>query len=175
MNTLLSIQMEMKSPKSKWNKFGGFSYRTAEDILEAAKPILEKYDAMLEMLDDVVLCGTWVFLKSTATLTMADGTKHTTTGFARIDETKKGMDAAQITGSATSYARKYALGALFLIDNEKDPDAPPDNPPPTSAPVPPPPPPARPAAPGMPPPGTFVYPAATPGVRPLPPPPPTNR
>lgn len=154
MNTLLAIQMEMKSPKSKWNKFGGFSYRTAEDILEAAKPILAKFDAMLEMTDDVILCGTWVFLKSSATLTLTDGSKHTTTGFARIDETKKGMDSAQITGSATSYARKYALGAMFLIDNEKDPDAPPDNPPPQAAPAPPPPPlpAARPAMPGTPPP-----------------------
>lgn len=123
MNTLLAIQTELKIPKDKFNKFGSFFFRTAEDILEAVKPILAKHGALLLLTDDVIACGNMVFIKSTATLTLADGTKYETTGFARIDENRKGMDAAQVTGSAASYARKYALGALFLIDNEKDPDA----------------------------------------------------
>lgn len=123
MNTLLAIQTELKIPKDKFNKFGSFFFRTAEDILEAVKPILAKYGALLLLTDDVIACGNMVFVKSTATLTLADGTKYETSGFARIDENRKGMDAAQVTGSAASYARKYALGALFLIDNEKDPDA----------------------------------------------------
>jgi len=165
-NTLLAIQTELKIPKDKFNKFGSFFFRTAEGILEAVKPILAKYDALLLLTDDVIACGNMVFVKSTATLTLADGTKYETTGFARIDENRKGMDAAQVTGSAASYARKYALGALFLIDNEKDPDAEEPQQPqqPQQAAKPAAPPPAVP----FPPPGTIVYPAGTP----FPPPPP---
>lgn len=169
MNTLLKIQTELKIPKAKFNKFGGFSYRNCEDILEAVKPLLAKYDALLTMTDDVIVFGEKLFVRATATLMLADGTKYVARGFARIDETRKGMDAAQITGSASSYARKYALGALFLIDNEQDPDE--TKPPQPQTPATPPPPPPAPgtiafpaAAPG--------YPAATPGIRPLPPPPP---
>ena len=163
MNTLLAIQIELKIPKDKFNKFGSFFFRTAEDILEAVKPILAKYDALLLLTDDVIACGNMVFVKSTATLTLADGTKYETTGFARIDENRKGMDAAQVTGSAASYARKYALGALFLIDNEKDPDAAePQQPQQAAKPA------APPPAVPFPPPGTIVYPAGTP----FPPPPP---
>ena len=166
MNTLLAIQTELKIPKDKFNKFGSFYFRTAEDILEAVKPILAKYGALLLLTDDVIACGNMVFVKSTATLTLADGTKYETSGFARIDENRKGMDAAQVTGSAASYARKYALGALFLIDNEKDPDAEEPQQPqqPQQAAKPAAPPPAVP----FPPPGTIVYPAGTP----FPPPPP---
>lgn len=164
MNTLLAIQTELKIPKDKFNKFGSFFFRTAEGILEAVKPILAKYDALLLLTDDVIACGNMVFVKSTATLTLADGTKYETTGFARIDENRKGMDAAQVTGSAASYARKYALGALFLIDNEKDPDAEEPQQPQQAAKPAAAPPPAVP----FPPPGTIVYPAGTP----FPPPPP---
>ena len=164
MNEMLEIQMELKSPKSKYNKFGGFSYRCCEDILEAAKPVLAKHNALLLLTDDVILIGEMVFMKSTATLRLSDESTFVTTGFARIDKEKKGMDAAQVTGSASSYARKYALGALFLIDNEQDPDAQPPQNQPTPAPTP--------APTALPLPGTFVYPAATPGVRPPPPPPP---
>jgi hypothetical protein len=163
-NTLLAIQTELKIPKDKFNKFGSFFFRTAEDILEAVKPILVKYGALLLLTDDVIACGNMVFVKSTATLTLADGTKYETTGFARIDENRKGMDAAQVTGSAASYARKYALGALFLIDNEKDPDAEEPQQPQQAAKPAAAPPPAVP----FPPPGTIVYPAGTP----FPPPPP---
>lgn len=169
MNILLKIQTELKIPKAKFNKFGGFSYRNFEDILEAVKPLLAKYDALLTMTDDVIVFGEKLFVRATATLMLADGTKYVARGFARIDETRKGMDAAQITGSASSYARKYALGALFLIDNEQDPDE--TKPPQPQTPAAPPPPPPAPgtiafpsAAPG--------YPAAMPGIRPLPPPPP---
>lgn len=163
MNELLQIQMELKSPKSRCNKFGGFSYRNCEDILEAAKPILAKHNALLLLTDDVILIGEMIFLKSTATLTLNDGTKYVTTGFARIDKEKKGMDAAQLTGSASSYARKYALGAMFLLDNEQDPDAQPPQNQPTTAPTP------APAAPAA---GIFQ---AAFGTIPPPPPPPANR
>ena len=166
MLTLLAIQTELKCSKDKYNKFGGFSYRNCEDILEAAKPILAKYDALLTLTDDLVQFGDKIFLKATATLKV-DGETYTATGFAMIGE-KKGMDAAQQTGSASSYARKYALGALFLLDNEKDPDAeePPTQQAPTQqAPPPQPPPPMRGSTPPP-------MPPAYPGRPPMPPPPP---
>jgi len=122
MNTLLAIQRELKAPKGQFNKFGNFRYRSCEDILEAVKPILEKYDALLTLTDDLILLGDWVFLKSTATLKVG-GETYTASAFARIDKEKKGMDSAQLTGSASSYARKYALNGLFLIDDERDGDA----------------------------------------------------
>ena len=161
MLTLLAIQTELKCSKDKYNKFGGFSYRNCEDILEAAKPILAKYDALLTLTDDLVQFGDKIFVKATATLKV-DGETYTATGFAMIGE-KKGMDAAQQTGSASSYARKYALGALFLLDNEKDPDA--EEPPAPQAPAPPPPPPMRGSTPPQ-------MPPAYPGRPPMPPPPP---
>ena len=122
MNALLQIQRELKAPKSQFNKFGNFRYRSCEDIFEAAKPILEKYDALLTLTDDLILLGEWVFLKSTATLKVG-GETYSVSAFARIDTDKKGMDSAQITGAASSYARKYALNGLFLIDDERDADA----------------------------------------------------
>ena len=122
MNTLLAIQRELKAPKGQFNKFGNFRYRSCEDILEAVKPILEKYDALLTLPDDLIRLGDWVFLKSTATLKVG-GETYTASAFARIDKEKKGMDSAQLTGSASSYARKYALNGLFLIDDERDADA----------------------------------------------------
>lgn len=122
MNSLLAIQRELKVSKSNYNKFGGFRYRSCENILEAVKPILEKHDAMLTLTDDLTLLGEWVFVKATATLKVG-GDQYTTTAYARLDREKKGMDSAQLTGSASSYARKYALNGLFLIDDESDPDA----------------------------------------------------
>lgn len=122
MNELLAIQRELKAPKGRFNKFGGFNYRSCEDICEAAKPILAKHDAILTLTDDLILLGEWVFLKSTATLKVG-GETYISCGFARLDREKKGMDSAQLTGSASSYARKYALNGLFLIDDERDPDA----------------------------------------------------
>lgn len=122
MNLLLAIQRELRAPKGQYNKFGGFRYRSCEDILESVKPILEKYDAILTLTDDLILLGEWVFLKATATLKVG-GETYTVSAFARIDKDKKGMDSAQLTGSASSYARKYALNGLFLIDDERDSDA----------------------------------------------------
>ena len=104
-----SIQSELKAPKGQTNKFGGYSYRSAEDILEAVKPLLNKYR---------------VYVKATATVHESHSDSiAVTTAFAREAEVKKGMDDAQITGSASSYARKYALNGLFAIDDTKDPDA----------------------------------------------------
>lgn len=163
MKILLAMQTDMKVPKNKKNQFGNFMYRSFEDVLEAAKPVLAKYDALLLLTDDVTQCGDMVFIKATATLTVGDET-YIATGFARVDPAKKGMDAAQVTGCASSYARKYALGALFLLDNEQDPDA---MPPPQTAPVTTPPPPIA-GAPGM------IPPPPPPGFRP-PPPPPTKQ
>lgn len=114
------IQAKLKAPKGQMNKFGGYKYRSCEDILEAVKPLLG--DLVLTISDDIVAVGDRVYVKATATL--SDG-EHTmsATAFAREAETKKGMDEAQITGSASSYARKYALNGLFCIDDTADSDA----------------------------------------------------
>lgn len=121
MGNLLKIQRKLKAPKNQYNSFGKYPYRSAEDILEAVKPLLEEFKATLTLSDDIVQVGDRVYVKATATL--KDGDEETTvTAFAREDETKKGMDGAQITGTASSYARKYALNGLFLIDDTKDAD-----------------------------------------------------
>jgi len=122
MKALIAIQQELKAPKGQFNKFGNFRYRSAEDILEAVKPLLGKHGAVLTLTDEIVQFGTWVFVRSTAVF-QADGEQKETVAFARHPEAKKGMDDSQITGSASSYARKYALSGLFLIDNEQDPDS----------------------------------------------------
>ena len=121
-NILLQIQCELKAPKGQKNTFGNYYYRNCEDILFAAKPILQKHNALLFLTDEVIECGNYVFLKATATLHIGDKT-YISTGFAMLDQNKKGMDAAQITGAASSYARKYALCGLFLIDGGDDPDS----------------------------------------------------
>ena len=119
-----SIQSELKAPKGQTNKFGGYSYRSAEDILEAVKPLLNKYNCFLTVSDEIVEVGGRVYVKATATVHESHSDPiASTTAFAREAETKKGMDEAQITGSASSYARKYALNGLFAIDDTKDPDA----------------------------------------------------
>ncbi len=123
MQELIAIQMELKAPKGKQNTFGNFRYRSAEDILEAAKPLLHKYGCLLYLSDDIVLVGDRHFLKVTATFTAPDGKQIITTAIAAHTFDKKGMDAAQMSGSASSYARKYALCGLFLLDDERlDPD-----------------------------------------------------
>ena len=120
---LQSIQAELKAPKGQTNKFGGYSYRSAEDILEAVKPLLNKYGSYLTISDEIVEVGGRVYVKATATLSESHkGEIESTTAYAREAESKKGMDEAQITGSASSYARKYALNGLFCIDDTKDPD-----------------------------------------------------
>ena len=121
MNKLLEIQTELKAPKGQYNSFGGYNYRSAEDILEAVKPILKEKDCTLTLSDEMVEVGGRIYVKATARFN--DGTNETVvTASAREAETKKGMDDSQITGTASSYARKYALNGLFLIDDTKDAD-----------------------------------------------------
>ena len=119
---LLAIQNELKAPKGNYNSFGKYAYRSAEDILTAVKPLLEKYECQLTISDDIVAVGNRIYLKATAALSDVDGNIEIVTAFAREAETKKGMDESQITGTASSYARKYALNGLFLIDDTKDAD-----------------------------------------------------
>lgn len=122
MKELITIQSELKAPKSQFNKFGGYKYRKAEDILEAVKPLLAKQKCTLIITDDVVLIGNRIYVKATATIKNEKGECETTNGWAREEETKKGMDGSQITGASSSYARKYALNGLFAIDDNADSD-----------------------------------------------------
>ena len=123
MKELIAIQSELKAPKSQFNKFGGYKYRKAEDILEAVKPLLAKQKCTLIITDDVVLIGNRIYVKATAIIKNEKGECETSTGWAREEETKKGMDGSQITGASSSYARKYALNGLFAIDDNQDSDA----------------------------------------------------
>jgi hypothetical protein len=121
---LQGIQSSLKAPKGQTNKFGGYRYRSAEDILEALKPLLGEWGCSLVIQDDMVEVGGRVYVKATANLIDNEAESVlSTSAFAREAEAKKGMDDAQITGSASSYARKYALNGLFAIDDTKDPDA----------------------------------------------------
>lgn len=122
MKELIAIQSELKAPKSQFNKFGCYKYRKAEDILEAVKPLLAKQKCTLIITDDVVLIGNRIYVKATATIKNEKGECETTNGWAREEETKKGMDGSQITGASSSYARKYALNGLFAIDDNADSD-----------------------------------------------------
>ena len=119
---LSRIQAALKAPKNQRNDFGKYNYRSCEDILEAVKPLLAKEGLVLTITDSVEMIGNRYYVKATATVT--DGEKSiSTTAFARESDDKKGMDAAQITGAASSYARKYTLNGLFCIDDTKDADA----------------------------------------------------
>ena len=120
---LIMIQQKLKAPKGQYNNFGKYKYRSCEDILESVKPILTEYECSLVITDDVVQVGNRIYIKATATLTNSKGEQVQTSAMAREDETKKGMDASQVTGSCSSYARKYALNGLFCIDDTKDSDA----------------------------------------------------
>ena len=116
---LWTIQQTLNAPKGQYNKFGGYSYRSAEDILEAVKPLLQNVTLMVS--DDIVLIGDRYYVKATATL--SDGEDSiSATAFAREEKEQKGMTAGQITGATSSYARKYALNGLFCIDDAKDAD-----------------------------------------------------
>lgn len=118
---LIKIQQELKAPKSNTNSFGNYKYRSAEDILEAVKPLVHEQGLTLVLSDEVVNVGEANYVKATVEIT--DGDARTFVhAYAREAVTKKGMDDAQITGSASSYARKYALSGLFAIDDTKDPD-----------------------------------------------------
>ena len=120
--SLRKVQSELKAPKSQYNSFGKYSYRSCEDILEAVKPLLDKYEATVSITDDVVLVGDRVYVKATATFIDKDGKVIQSSAFAREPLVRKGMDEAQVTGATSSYARKYALNGLFLIDDNKDAD-----------------------------------------------------
>lgn len=149
MKRLIAIQNELKAPKEQRNSFGGYNYRSCEDILVAVKPLLEKYKLALIISDEIVaieggfdvtektkdgktnketekrtIAQNRVYIKATATLFDEDGKELThTSALAREEETKKGMDYSQLTGATSSYARKYALNGLFAIDDTKDADA----------------------------------------------------
>ncbi|EIX4507425.1 TPA: ERF family protein [Escherichia coli] len=116
---LWTIQQTLNAPKNQRNNFGGYNYRSAEDILEAVKPLLQ--NITLTVSDEIVLIGERYYVKATATL--SDGEDAiAVTAYAREEENKKGMDASQLTGATSSYARKYALNGLFCIDDAKDAD-----------------------------------------------------
>ena len=121
---LIEVQQELKAPKNQRNTFGNYNYRSAEDILEALKPILAKYEATATLSYKIIVKeNLWTYVEATATFVDIETGEYTcTTGYAREAETKKGMDPSQITGSASSYAGKYALNGLFLIDDTKDAD-----------------------------------------------------
>ena len=124
MNILQKIQSELRAPKGQRNNFGNYSYRSAEDILTAVKPLLEKYGSALVSRDSLEAHGDRIFVRSDAELYNEEAKLiGSSTGFAEHAVTKKGMDQAQITGSASSYARKYSLNGLFAIDDTKDADA----------------------------------------------------
>lgn len=115
------VQKELKAPKGQFNKFGNFAYRSCEDIIESVKPILAKYELVLNINDEIQLIGERFYIKATAKIT--DGTNEiSATAFAREPDEQKGMNESQLTGSTSSYARKYALNGLLAIDDNKDAD-----------------------------------------------------
>lgn len=120
---LLSIQTQLKAPKSQFNAFGKYNYRNCEDILEALKPYLNENKAIVLISDKPLLVGNRIYIEATVKFVdIETGEMIETTSIAREEETKKGMDSSQITGSASSYARKYALNGMFAIDDTKDSD-----------------------------------------------------
>ena len=126
MKELIAIQSELKAPKNQFNAFGKYKYRSVEDILEAVKPLLLKYECTLIIEDEVKEVGGLVFIEATAAIQVDKEGRtegRAVTAQAGIDINRKGMDVAQSYGSSSSYARKYALNGLFLIDDTKDPDS----------------------------------------------------
>lgn len=120
---LVEVQSKLKSPKSQFSKFGNYAYRNCEDILEALKPLLAKVKAVVNISDEVVLVGERYYIKATVKFIDAEtGDVVEASAMAREEESKKGMDSSQLTGSTSSYARKYALNGLFAIDDTKDSD-----------------------------------------------------
>jgi len=118
---LIKIQNELKAPKNQYNSFGKYRYRSAEDILEAVKPLNAEYGLLLTLSDEPILIGDWHYIKAEATL-KDEQRMISVTAYARESENKKKMDHSQVTGTASSYARKYALNGLYLIDDTKDAD-----------------------------------------------------
>lgn len=118
---LATIQSRLKAPKNQYNSFGKYKYRSCEDILEALKPLANEQGCTITIEDSPIMVGEWHYIQATATL--SDGYNSTSVkAYARESETKSGMDSSQITGTASSYARKYALNGLFAIDDTKDAD-----------------------------------------------------
>lgn len=121
---LQKIQHELKAPKNQRNNFGGYNYRSVEDIMQGLKPLLDKYKCTVTLTDEVQLIGERYYIKATATIVdCEDLQSYSVNGLAREDVNKKGMDLSQLTGSCSSYARKYALNGLFCIDDTKDIDS----------------------------------------------------
>ena len=122
---LLKAQVELKAPKGQYNSFGKYKYRSCEDILEALKPVLDKFKLTLFIKDDVIEVNTRNYVKATIVLVNIEKPDEIieNSALAREEETKKGMDGSQITGASSSYARKYALNGMFMIDDTKDSDS----------------------------------------------------
>ena len=121
--SLMNVQAELKAPKNQKNTFGKYNYRSAEDIIEAVKPLLKDNGLFLNMSDDVVLIGERYYIRATVKVVdIVTGESVSASAMAREAAVKKGMDDSQVTGTASSYARKYALNGLFAIDDNKDPD-----------------------------------------------------
>lgn len=120
---LMSVQKDLKAPKNQYNSFGKYRYRSCEDILEGVKPILNQYNCAITLADEIEQIGDRYYVKATATFFDCEtGNAVSNTALARESDDKKGMDASQVTGTASSYARKYALNGLLLIDDTKDAD-----------------------------------------------------
>lgn len=120
---LLAVQRDLKAPKGQTNRFGGYNYRSCEDILEAVKPLLNDNGLVLKLEDEPVVVDGWHYIKSTASvIDIATGDRESTTAYAQEPSSQKGMSQSQLTGTASSYARKYALNGLFCIDDTKDAD-----------------------------------------------------
>ena len=122
MKELIDIQRRLKAAKTQVNNVMRFSYRSAEDILEAVKPLLAENECWLTLTDDIALIGERYYVRATATIHNTKGQSETATAYARESLNKKGLDDSQVTGMASSYARKYALNGLFAIDDNKDAD-----------------------------------------------------
>lgn len=123
MKELVNIQSSLKAPKGQYNQFGRYKYRSCEDILEAVKPLLSENKCELTISDEMIAVNDRIYVKATTLLINEKGEQVSTQAFAREEDAKKGMDASQVTGAASSYARKYALNGLFCIDDTKDCDA----------------------------------------------------
>lgn len=119
---LRSVQVELKAPKSQYNAFGKYKYRNCEDILEAVKPILDKHGLTLTISDSIEAIAERFYVRAEAIVSNDSGEMVNVIGYAREEESKKGMDGSQVTGASSSYARKYALNGLFCIDDTKDSD-----------------------------------------------------
>lgn len=123
MKELFELQQKLVATKTNWNDFSKFNYRSLEDILQKAKPLLRELKCVIKLTDEMVMLGDRFYVKSTATLQNENGEKETAIGWAREPNELKGMSEPQVTGTASSYARKYALASLLAIDDNKDVDA----------------------------------------------------